>query len=126
MLSSAQLRIAARFRDNGFSAPGAAALATALTPSPALTSRPPSAATVAAHARAQLTTSDLALLAQLLNSTAVKALLQAAVEESRDARETARTYFQGTDQKVNQLYQILLAIMKTMNQERSSPIKNAL
>jgi hypothetical protein len=126
MLSSTQLRVAARFTSNGFSVHGAAALATAWTASSALTSGSPSALRVAAHARGQLTASDLALLAQLLDSTGAKALLRAAVEDSRDARETARTSFQATDQKVNQLYQLLLAIMTTLTQERSSPAKNAL
>lgn len=52
--------------------------------------------------------------------------LEAAQEEVRNKRTMLQTSFQAIDQKVNQFYQILAAICKTMNEQRGTPLKNML
>lgn len=47
-------------------------------------------------------------------------------ESVRNERQMAQTAFQAIDQRVNQLYQIMAQVSKTMNEERSAPARNML
>lgn len=46
------------------------------------------------------------------------------LEFARNSRDEAQSAFQAIDQRVNQLYQILIAIVKTMNDARNAPTKS--
>ena len=48
--------------------------------------------------------------------------LEGAIEEVRNNRQEVQTAYQGVDQKVNQLYQIMTGVSKTMNDERGAAI----
>lgn len=52
--------------------------------------------------------------------------LEAAQEEVRNKRQMVQTSFQAIDQKVNQLYQILASVTKTMNEIKMGPVRNLL
>lgn len=52
--------------------------------------------------------------------------IEAAQEEVKNNKQEVQTAFQAVDSKVNQLYQIMASVSKTMNEERGAPIKNML
>ncbi len=52
--------------------------------------------------------------------------IEGAQEEVRNNRQEAQTAYQSVDQKVNQLYQIMGQVSKTMNEKRGASVKNML